>query len=558
MMSACQADTIIFGNIHILDQQSTRAEAIAIADGRVLASGSRSCILELRGPHTVVEDFGSATIFPGFNDTHAHMISVGMRLARPSLEGARSIAEIQAKVRELAAKTPEGEWVITMPIGTPPGYFDGASVLAEGRWPNRHELDAAAPDHPVYISLPHGYWGQMPLQASMNSRALQLNGIDRHTQPSMPGIEIEKDGSGEPTGVFRERNFASVLEVDILRAVPRFDASDRLSALRRAIGLFHSKGTTSVYEGHGSAPDVIAAFRTLHQSGELTVRSGLCVAPTWKNIDDAEEIMTSALPYARGSGLGDEMLRVSGVYIACYGNTRANPLFQRDPSDLGWSDYNRAVNDTEGFERLCFLAAKHDLRVHTVVSDRLKDVVPVFEKVAAQFPLTGRRWVAEHISSASLPLLDALRRLDIGVTLIPLGHVWKLGQNFRDTPDSPLDLVVPAKALAEMGVSVASATDGAPFDPLVTLWSLVMRKAKQTGNVVGPGGCMRNEDALRLLTVAGAWLTFDEHIKGPLRPGFLADLTVFERDPLLTQGDEILDNPCLATMVGGDWVYRKQ
>jgi predicted amidohydrolase YtcJ len=233
-------------------------------------------------------------------------------------------------------------------------------------------------------------------------------------------------------------------------------------------------------------------------------------------------------------------------------------LFQRDPSDLGWSDYNRVVNDTEGFERLCFLAAKHDLRVHTVVSDRLKDAIPVFEKVAAQFPLSGRRWVAEHISSASPSLLEALRRLDIGVTLIPLGHVWKLGQNFKDTPESPLDLVVPAKALVEMGVPVAAATDGAPFDPLVTLWSLVTRTVKQTGQVAGAGGCMRNEDALRLLTVAGAWLTFDEHLKGPLRPGYLADLTVFERDPLATEGDEILDNTCLATMVGGNWVYRRQ
>ena len=551
-----QADTIIFGKIHILDRRATRAEAIAIADGRVLASGRRDDIVGLRGPQTIVEDFGRATIFPGFNDTHAHMISVGMRSARPSLEGLRSIAEIQARIRELAARTPKGGWIVTMPIGTPPGYFDGASVLAEGRWPNRRELDAAAPDHPVYISLPHGYWGQMPLQASMNSKALQLNGVDRETRPSMPGIEIEKDESGEPTGVFRERNFASLLEADILRAVPRFDAGDRLGALRRAIGLFHAKGTTSIYEGHGSAPDVIAAFRALRQSGELTVRTGLCVAPTWNDPDGAENVMRTALPYARGSGLGDETLRVSGVFISCYGNTRANPLFQRDPDDLGWSDYNRAVNDTEGFEQLCLLAAKYDLRVHTVVSDRLKDVIPVFEKVAARYPLAGRRWVAEHISAASHAGLEALRDLGIGVTLIPLGHVWKLGENFKDTPDSPLDLVVPAKALSEMGVPVAAATDGAPHDPLVTLWSLVNRKTKQTGNVVGPGGCMRNEDALRLLTVAGSWLTFDENIKGPLLPGYLADLVVFERDPLVTQGDEILENACLATMVGGAWVHR--
>ena len=199
---------------------------------------------------------------------------------------------------------------------------------------------------------------------------------------------------------------------------------------------------------------------------------------------------------------------------------------------------------------------KNDLLVHTVVSDRLADVVPALQRVAQKYPLTGRRWVLEHISKASMPELVALGALGVGVTLIPANYVWKNGHSYPDTPETPIELLSPAKALIELGVPVAASTDGTPYDPLVILWSMVTRKVRETGRVAGPRGCLSNEAALRLLTVAGAWLSFEENIKGPLSPGFYADLAVMANDPLTARGDAILDNTCLATMVGGKWVYR--
>ena len=549
------ADSILIGDVLVLDELSTRAEAIAVAEGKVLSVGPRDEVMRARGSGTEVHDFTGSTIIPGFNDTHAHITMLGLKTLRPSLAGARSIKDILDRIAELARTTPKGEWIVTMPVGEPPFYFDSPACLAEGRMPDRGELDSVAADHPVFLSSAGGYWGQMPCYSAMNSLALKENGIDRNTRPTATGIEIEHDPSGEPTGVFTERNFVGVIELDLLKAVPRFTASDRLEALRRGLGLCHAKGTTSIYEGHGCVPDVVTAFRKLWESGELTMRSGLVLGPTWDGVEEADRVMRDWLSFARERGIGDAMLRISGIFIPCYGDTSINRLMRPNMADLGWVDYIRIMNDAAEFERMCVLAGKHDLRVHTVVSDRLRETVPVLERVAQVYPIGERRWVVEHLSKASMPDLQALKRMGVGVTLIPANFLWKSAYRFTDQSSEALDLLSPAKQLMELGVPVSAGTDATPYDPLVCLWAMVTRQERTARRVMGPNGRISNEAALRLLTVSGAWLTFEEDVKGPLAPGYYADLAVMARDPLAAKGDEILDNECKATMVGGRWVY---
>lgn len=139
------ADTILLGNVLVLDPANTTAEAVAVANGRIVATGPRDTVMQLRGKRTEVRDFGARTIIPGFNDTHAHSDGLGLKTLRPSLQDARSIADVLKKIRELAAQTPAGQWIVTMPIGEPPFYWDAEKALAEGRFPTRHDLDGAAP-----------------------------------------------------------------------------------------------------------------------------------------------------------------------------------------------------------------------------------------------------------------------------------------------------------------------------------------------------------------------------------------------------------------------------
>ena len=554
-MGVQTADTILTGNVLVLDRAGSTAEAVAIVDGRILLAGRRDKVVELRGPDTKVHDFGSNTLIPGFNDTHAHSDSLGLKTIRPSLEGAKSIADILGRIRKLAAARKPGEWVVTMPIGEPPYYWEADKSLAEGRIPNRGDLDSAAPDNPVYISSPSGYWGEPPCFMILNSLALELNGIDRTTTPRVDGVEIVHDASGEPTGLIIERNYTRMAEPDLLPAVPRFTLEDRIEGLRRSLPMYQDKGTTSVYEGHGCAPDVVSSFRSLWENGELTLRSSLVMSPAWLGTAEAEYAMRHWLSFARGRGFGDDWLKISGVFVGYGGNPQFNDLLRKDMGDTGWGGGLPSVNTPSDFEELCMLAGKYNLRLHTLASDRLHEVVPILERVAKHYPIGERRWVIEHISKASERDLRAIEAMGVAVSLIPAHYLWKVGHTFAGLDDRQLDLLSPARGLTELGVPVSAATDAVPNDPLFCMWVMLARKDRRSGKVMGANGALTNETALRLLTVNGAWLTFEEDRKGPLLPGYFADIAVLSGNPLNVSAEGLLDIRCQATMVGGRWVH---
>ncbi|MGE4371258.1 MAG: amidohydrolase, partial [Burkholderiaceae bacterium] len=441
--------------------------------------------------------------------------------------------------------------------GNPPFFFGGPMGLREGRMPNRHELDQAAPANPVCIPAPWGYWGQPPCYSALNSQALALNRIDRHTRPRAAGVEIEKVENGEPTGVIIDRNYPEAALLDLLPEVPRFSPDERRDAIRRALAMFHSKGTTSIYEGHGTAPALVNLYRELHQANELRMRMTLVANPVLHSIPEADRMYRDWLAHARGSGMGDGWLRVSGVHIPYGGDPAVASLARQDPSDTNWGGYVAQATAPDEFEHLALLAAKHDLRLHTIASDFAEQLLPSLERVAAQVPIAGKRWVVEHLGASSPETVARLKRLGVGVTLIPAFHVWKVSES-RDYPgfsDERQAYVAPARQLLEAGIPVAAGTDGVPHDPLFTIWTMVNRRTRVEGQALGPAGRADVEQALRLMTTAGAWFSFEENVKGRLQPGYFADLAVLSEDPTAVAPERLRELECLATMVGGTWVH---
>ena len=549
-------DLILHGGIVVtLDDARPRAEAVAIRGGIVQEVGDTESILARATAATEAIDLDGRTVVPGFNDVHAHMDREGLKQLRPSLAGARCIADILEIVAGLARETPAGDWIVTMPVGAPPYYFGGPDTLAERRMPTRQELDAAAPDHPVCIGAAFGNWGAPPGYTALNTRALALNGIDAGTSPRCRGVEIARDDAGMPTGVIVEHNARPTAEFDLLPAVPRFSYTDRMEGLRRSMKIYNAVGTTSVYEGHGLAAQTIAAYRELWERGEMSVRAALVLSPAWRDVGEAREAGRDWLAFARGRGIGDPWLTITGVHVAVGGDPQVAELARADLPNTGWSGFVEQANTLAEYRDYCLVAAEHHLRVNTIVGDRLADVLPVLELVNDKYPLAGRRWVIQHVARTTTGELQRVQRLGLLVTTIPVYYLWKGGSWYIDDPDGG-ESVVPHCTMLDLGIPLSAGTDNIPFDPFFTLWTIATRHERRTGRVLGAGQRLSGAEALRLMTREGAWLSFEENRKGILAPGRFADMAVLSDDPCSIDPEALKDLACHATVVGGRIVHR--
>lgn len=542
------------GQVLTMEPSAAPARAVALAGGRVLAVGSEAEVARTRTADTRVIDLGGRTVLPGLVDAHAHMEREGLKTLRPSLAHTTCIADVLAVVAAEAARTPPGRWIVTMPVGRPPFYFGGPSNLAERRMPNRHELDAVAPDHPVYIPGLFGNWGVPPGHSALNSRALALHRIDEHTCPDCGGLQIELGDDGRPNGVIVETNKRPLVEFSVLTQVPAFGFDDRLEGLRRSLPLYHACGTTSIYEGHGSSPETIAVYRRLWEEGGLSMRTRLCVSPTWSNVAEARLAMRDWLAHARGRGSGDPMLAIGGIYVGLGGDRAAAHAVRRALPNTGWMGFVEWANRIEDFRDYAWLAAEHDLRVHSVVVDRLSEVLEVFEAIDARFPLAGRRWVVEHVGYVTASDIERVKRLGLMVTSIPFYMLWKNGAP-RLADLERQEEFLPQRALLEAGLPLAAGSDNIPVSLFTAVWASVAREERTTGRAIGPGQALSRLQALETVTRNGAFLSFEEDRKGTLAPGRYADLAVLDADPLTVPLEALAQVHAELTLVGGRAVH---
>jgi len=550
------ADTVLTGGTVItMDGSSSLAQAVAISGGLIHAVGSSDSLADLVGPSTQVAELAGRTVIPGIIDTHAHMDREGLKTLRPSLASARTISDVLGIVAAAARAAAPGAWIITMPVGQPPFYFGGPLTLAERRMPSRVELDRAAPDHPACIAAVFTNWGEPPGYTALNSRALALLGIDRNTQATAEGVEIERDpGSGEPTGIIIDRNRRPRADFSLLRGITGFDFAARVAGLQRSLRAYNAVGTTSVYEGHGSSPETIAVYRELWQRGQLTVRSHLCVSPTWASVDEGRRAMRDWLAYARGRGIGDAYLRVAGVFIGFGGSASAAADSRAALPNTGWAGFVEWANSAEDFRTYARIAAELDLRLHTIVGDHLEDILGIFEEIDALIPLAGRRWVIEHLKLITPEQVERIRRLGLVVTTIPVYMIWKNGAALTRGMDD-LDRYVPHASLLEAGVNVSAGTDNIPYNPFFTLQTIATRTERKSGAVLGPQQRLDTLRALRLMTSQAAYVSFEETCKGSIEVGKFADLAILSANPLTVPAAELSDIRVLRTLVGGRVVH---
>ncbi|WP_378942092.1 amidohydrolase [Mesorhizobium sp. ANAO-SY3R2] len=548
--------TIVLLNGRILGEDGIH-EAMAIAGSRIAALGKSETIAALAETETQVIDLAGRTVVPGLIDGHAHMDREGLKSTLPSLAGARSIEDIVEKIAAIARDKKPGEWIVTMPIGEPPSYEDVLSGIAENRFPNRWDLDRAAPDNPVYIRSIWGYWrSTLPLVSIANSAALRLAGIDAATVAPTSSIEICRDeATGEPNGIFIETNKMPVVELSLMRQAPHFTPAERVSALAASMQAYNRAGTTSVFEGHGVASEVLDAYRQVRAMGRQTVRASMIFSPAWGSTspDDCRALLQSWGHWLAGRGLGDEWLGMAGLYGEI-DNSVERDLRSAAFPQTGWAGfhYNSSL-PRDALKTVLVEAARNGIRAVGI----LPNMLDLFAEVDQIAPLSDQRWVLGHIVSLTPDQIRQVADLGLAVTTHLTAYLYKRGSELVEKlGQERASEIVPLRSLRDAGVPISFGSDNVPLSLFHSIAHAVNRRDR-LGALIAPDQALTREEALECASLGGAALTFEEADKGSISAGKLADLAVLSADPLTCPADQLARIGSELTIVDGRIVHRQ-
>jgi len=531
------------GRILTMSDDTIVAEAIAIRDGKIVATGSTGDLMALAEGNTVVENLGGATLIPGMIDAHNHLLNTSQMLTEVQLYDTRSIREILDRVARQAVVSKPGEWIV--------GRGWDETLLVEGRFPSRWELDEVAPENPVMLWR---VWNKIVC----NSAALQLAGIDRNTpQPSgslyAGGFDLDRDG--EPNGLFRDRAKRMISD-----HVPDPTPQQRGDALASGCRTYNSLGLTTVIEP-GLFSDDLRLYHAARDSNRLTVRTGMMLAAWGYTRPELEPHITDWISsFGLCSGFGDDLLWIDGAKMCPDGGVgdrtaRFYEPYLNDSDNLGqW------VIDPEVFPaHTQFL---HDLGfsidTHTCGTAAQDVAARAYAEAQTRNPNPALRHRMHH---AYFPSSDAIRIMgEHGFgAFVSASFIRNLGDSFvLSVGEKRAANVMPMRSYLDAGVPVAGTSDSPVSDhnPWVGIWGLVTRETI-SGHQFNPEERLTREEALRAYTIWPARALAREERLGSLEPGKLADLVVLDRDPLEVGIDELLEVKATRTMLGGQWVYSR-
>lgn len=563
------SDLVLFnGVVHTVDVADSVREAVAISGGRIVAVGTNEEVHTQAAPGARMVDLAGRTVVPGFVDAHPHLDAVGLRLSKPSFGLPKSIEDVLAVVRREAAARQPGEWIVCNPIASEPDVFAYPAALAEGRWPDRHDLDRAAPDNPVYIE-PEALTA--PGVAIVNSLALKIAGITADTEVP-DGVRIRVDADGQPTGVIEDDNFPKRLpdqygtmrpNCALFPMIPPLTHDDMVDAVRTGMRAFNARGVTAIYEGHGIPKPQQRAYLDLYHRGALSIRTYFVVSfpvPLYRDQAGGRALIAETSLYAGGNGFGDDLLKLGGLGFSFDSATAIGASLMREPyvgaRGVPWHGVQHV--DEAVFEQIALDAARAGLRVQVQCSGGLAidKVLAAFEAVDRQVPLAGKRWAIEHCQFPSPENMAVCRRLGL-VATSTANFLWNYGDIYRRSLGQELsDDAVPYRDWIDAGVMIAQSTDGRPSDPLFAIWQMLARQDGIAGGSFGlPRQKITRQEALRLYTYNAAYCAFWENEVGSIEPGKYADLAILSDDIMTIPEDAIPDVAVEATLLGGEIIH---
>ncbi|HOC42561.1 MAG TPA: amidohydrolase [Thermoanaerobaculales bacterium] len=534
------ADLVVLGGkIVTMDRFQPAAEALAARGGLIVAVGSEEDVSKLVGPSTKVLDLAGAVAVPGLIEGHGHFLSLGRAQMQLDLREAADWPAIVAMVAEAVAAAKPGEWIVGRgwhqeKWAVPPEPAFEGLPLHDG-------LSLVSPSNPVLLTHASGH------MAIVNARAMEMAGIGPDTEDPEGG-QILRDADGRPTGVLRE-TAADMVAAAAERRPTRKELRQMAEA---AAAECLANGITSFQDAGASFAEV-EVLRGLAESGQLPVR-------LWVMLSEDNDALAERLPGYSVKDVGGGYLTVGGIKRLADGALGAHGAWLLEPySDLPDST-GLNIATAEELAVTSRIAAEHRLQLCThAIGDRANRVtLDVYEAMLSRLADGDqRRWRIEHAQHLDPKDVGRFGELGVIAAMQPVHCV-------SDGPWVPLRLgerraregAYLWRSLLDQGAVIASGTDVPvePIDPIATFHAAVTRRMAD-GSAFYPTQRMAREEALRSMTLAAAFAAFEEHRKGSLEVGKLADLTVLSQDLLTVDEDEIKATEVLATVVGGSIRY---
>ena len=532
---------LVDGPIYSPGLGGTAPTGLAVKGEAVVAVGDAEEVRAMAGERTRTISLRGRSAIPGIVDSHNHLVTAGSHMVDGILLfDAENIEQLKEGVAHRAAELPPGSWV------TGAGWIE--SQFEEWRMPHRSDLDEAAPDHPVILD-------RLFAMSAVNTRALEAAGIGRHDPPGMRGT-IERDASGEPTGILRD----GAQEL-VRRAMPREDSATRLRRLEEYIETAAREyvrwGITTVLDP-GVPPEVMKAYWTAVLDEGLPL--GLNAMPVWHGLRPGEERDLDALLDHVGvfTGFGDARLRLGALKMALDGGLGSRSSWMYEP----FLDGRRTEtplrfdpDDIDGFFRAA-TEAGWSIGIHCC-GDRAQDVAcAAFDGLAAPRLESATRHNVIHGYFPTEYSLEIMARRDIAVSVQP-GFIWVEGDLYETVMErEKLAGFKPLRTYLDRGIRVAMNSDmtSAHYNPFWGLHSAVTRETAR-GSRLGDSQCVDRFEALEMMTLGGAYLCSEEDIKGSLEPGKRADIAVLDRDFGAISDASLRDLTVAATVVGGEIVH---
>jgi len=532
------ADLILHnGLLTTLDRTNPNATAVAIKDGKFLAVGQEQEIIAHAGPDTKVVDLKGKRVLPGLNDNHTHVVRGGLNFNMElRWDGVRSLADAMDMLKRQVAVTPPPQWVRV--VG---GFTE--HQFAEKRLPTIEEINAVAPDTPVFLL--HLYD-----RALLNAAALRAVGFTRDT-PNPPGGEITRDANGNPTGLLIAKPNAGILYSTLAKG-PKLPFEYQVNSTRHFMRELNRLGVTSVIDAGGgfqNYPDDYAVIQKLADEGQMTVRLAYNLF-TQKPKEEKEDFLkwTSSVKYKQG----DDFFRHNGAGEMLVFSAADFEDFREPRPDL--------PPEMEGeLEEVVRILAENrwPWRLHATYDETISRALDVFEKVNQDIPLSGINWFFDHAETISDQSIDRVAALGGGIAV--QHRMAYQGEYFVERyGHGAAQATPPVARMLEKGVNVSAGTDAtrvASYNPWVSLSWLVTGKTVGGMQLYPRANCLDRETALRMWTEKVQWFSNEEGRKGRIEKGQLADLIVPSKDYFACAEDEISFLTSDLTMVGGRIVY---